>query len=75
MQVIPAVAVEAIACRRRARDRGAEIGGKGGICFIPAPEPGEFSFGAHRLLATVFGPLDGAGLGAQDPSAGLASFA
>ena len=45
------------------------------IGFIPAPEPGKLLFGAHRLLTSIFGPLNRAGLGSQDAGAGFAPFA
>ena len=76
VQIIPAVAIKAASRSGRARARGTEIGSYSVIVFIPTPDkPGELLFGAHRLLAAVFGPLDGAGLGAQDAGSGFAALA
>ena len=75
VQVIPAVAIKAVAYSGSFRDRSSIVDGQGCVVLVPTPEPWEVVFGAYWLLAAIFFPLDGAGLGAKNTGPGFAPFA
>ena len=68
VQVVAAVSVEAVAGRRCAKDRDAEINGVGLVVCIPAPEQEELLFRSHRFIPSVCLPLDFKWLTVHDPS-------